>query len=153
MAHRFFSDRDIKTFDKFNKELIDEVIGQKCILYKLELSETKTNVYGEAEGGKNYQNGIELPCLIEHEDIAYNTDEFGPDSSQNVAFRFHRNTLIEKEAAPEVGDIIKWNYAFFEINSLNENNLLGGDTELNHDVIAQTHLTRPTKVGIDQRIK
>ena len=64
MAHRFFSDRVIKTFDKFNKELIDEVIGQKCILYKLELSETKTNVYGEAEGGKNYKNGIELPCLI-----------------------------------------------------------------------------------------
>ena len=24
MAHRFFSDRDVKTFDKFNKELIDD---------------------------------------------------------------------------------------------------------------------------------
>ena len=71
MAHRFYSDRDIKTFDKFNKELIDDVIGQKCILYKLELSETKTNVYGEAEGGKNYKKGIELPCLIDWFNVDY----------------------------------------------------------------------------------
>ena len=153
MARRFFSDRDIKTFDKFSKELVDDVVGQTCILYKLELEETKVNVYGEAEGGKQYQTGIELPCLIEAEDIAFNTDEFGPDSSQNASFRFHRNTLIEKGAAPQVGDIIKWNYAFFEINSINENKLIGGNTEQNYDLIAQTHLTRPTKVGIDQRIK
>ena len=124
MAHRFFSDRDIKT-----------------------------NVYGEAEGGKMFKPGVELPCLIEHEDITYNTDEFGPDSAQNVNFQFHRNTLIKKEAAPEVGDIIVWNYAYFEIHSINENKLLGGDAEKNHDLEAMCHMTRRSKLNLEQRVK
>ena len=48
MARKFFSDRDVQVFDKFNKELIDQVIGQTCIVYKISGEETTTNVYGES---------------------------------------------------------------------------------------------------------
>ena len=38
-------------------------------------------------------------------------------------------------------------------NSINENKLLGGDTEKNHDFIAVCHMTRRSKLGLDERVK
>ena len=154
MAGRFVSQRDSLIIDQFNKELIEDVIGQECILYKINSYNTKTNIYGESVGGgKNYNIGVHLPCVISHSDIDWNVDLFGPDSGQNVTFSFLRNMLIEKCVLPEVGDIIDWNYAYFEINSINENKLLGGDVEKNHDFIAVCHMTRRSRLGLDERNK
>ena len=154
MAGRFVSQRDSLIIDHFNKELIEDVIGQECILYKINSYNTKTNIYGESVGGgKNYNIGVQLPCVISHSDIDWNVDLFGPDSGQNVTFSFLRNMLIEKCVLPEVGDIIDWNYAYFEINSINENKLLGGDTEKNHDLQAMCHMTRRSRLGLDERNK
>ena len=120
MAGRFVSDRDNLIIDQFNKELIEVVIGQTCTIYKINAYNTKTNIYGESVGGgKNYNVGVQLPCIITASDIDWNVDLFGPDSGQNVTFAFLRNMLIEKCVLPEVGDIIDWNYAYFEINAIN----------------------------------
>ena len=155
MAGRFLSNRDINNgIDRFNKELLESVIGQTCILYKLSVGEIETNVYGETTGvGKVYQEGVEISCLISSDDISFQTDDFGPDAQQSVSFGMHRNTLIDLKVAPEIGDIIKWNYAYFEINSINENKLLGGDVEKNHDLVATCHLTRTSKLNIIERTK
>ena len=154
MAGRFVSDRDNLIIDQFNKELIEDVIGQTCTIYKINAYNTKTNIYGESVGGgKNYNIGVQLPCVISHSDIDWNVDLFGPDSGQNVTFSFLRNMLIEKCVLPEVGDIIDWNYAYFEINSINENKLLGGDAEKNHDLEAICHMTRRSKLNLEQRVK
>ena len=61
--------------------------------------------------------------------------------------------LIEKCVLPEVGDILNWNYAYFEINSINENKLLGGDAEKYHDLQAICHMTRRSKLNLEQRVK
>ena len=154
MAGRFVSDRDNLIIDQFNKELIEDVIGQTCTIYKINAYNTKTNIYGESVGGgKNYNVGVQLPCIITASDIDWNVDLFGPDSGQNVTFSFLRNMLIEKCVLPEVGDIIDWNYAYFEINSINENKLLGGDAEKNHDLQAICHMTRRSKLNLEQRVK
>ena len=154
MAGRFVSDRDNLIIDQFNKELIEDVIGQTCTIYKINAYNTKTNIYGESVGGgKNYNVGVQLPCIITASDIDWNVDLFGPDSGQNVTFSFLRNMLIEKCVLPEVGDIIDWNYAYFEINSINENKLLGGDAEKNHDLEAICHMTRRSKLNLEQRVK
>ena len=154
MAGRFVSERDSLIIDQFNKELIEDVIGQTCTIYKINAYNTKTNIYGESVGGgKNYNVGVQLPCIITASDIDWNVDLFGPDSGQNVTFAFLRNMLIEKCVLPEVGDIIDWNYAYFEINSINENKLLGGDAEKNHDLEAICHMTRRSKLNLEQRVK
>ena len=52
MAGRFLSNRDINNgIDRFNKELLESVVGQSCILYKLSVNEIETNVYGETTKG------------------------------------------------------------------------------------------------------
>tara|TARA_B100000131_G_scaffold309859_1_gene340859 strand:+ start:80 stop:547 length:468 start_codon:yes stop_codon:yes gene_type:complete len=155
MARRFFSDRDINTFSTINKSLMGKVVGSTCIVYKISSQETQTNVYGESTGmGKIYNPGVELDALIDSTDFDWNTDEFGPDAQQSVTFSFLRNNLIDKgNVVVEVGDIIEWNYAYFEVDSINENKLIGGNPDQNWDVIASTHMTRQSKLNIVERQK
>ena len=147
MARRFFSDRDVNTFSTINKSLMGKVVGTTCIVYKISSEETQINVYGESTGmGKIYNPGVELDALIDSTDFDWNTDEFGPDAQQTVTFSFLRNNLIDKgNVVVEVGDIIEWNYAYFEVDVINENKLIGGNVDQNFDVIAETHMTRLSK--------
>ena len=110
--------------------------------------ETKTNLYGEAAQGKRYQQGVKLTCLIEAEDFDFETNEFGPNANQNATFAFLRQQLIDADYVPDMGDVVEWNYGFFEINAINENQLIAGMQENNHSVICTAFLTDPTKVGI-----
>tara|TARA_Y100000356_G_scaffold107848_1_gene94021 strand:+ start:47 stop:514 length:468 start_codon:yes stop_codon:yes gene_type:complete len=153
MARRFFSDRDVNTFSTINKSLMGDVVGTTCIVYKISSEETQINVYGESTGmGKVYNPGVELDALIDSTDFDWNTDEFGPDAQQTVTFSFLRNNLIDKgNVVVEVGDIIEWNYAYFEVDVINENKLIGGNVDQNFDVIAETHMTRLSKLNIIER--
>ena len=100
-----------------------------------------------------YEDGINMPAIIGHEDLTFETNEFGPKSDQVVSFAFQRQYLLKEDYRPEIGDIVEWNYAYFEINTINENLLVGGDTEKNHDLVATCHLTRVSKLNIDNEIR
>jgi len=151
MASRFFSTRDLGTFDKMAKELVNNVVAQECVIYKISAVETDTNIYGEASSGKVYEPGVRVNALIESEDFSFETDEFGPDSNQAVTFAFQRKNLIDINLVPEIGDIVHWNYAYFEINSINENMLVGGDPDKNFDLVCSAHLTRLSRVNLTER--
>mgnify|MGYP001183081238 CR=1 FL=1 len=77
-------------------------------------------MYGEAVGGKNFKQGVQLACIVEASDFDYNTDEFGPDAQQDSQFHILRETLLELSLTPEIGDIVEWNYGFFEVNGILE---------------------------------
>lgn len=153
MARRFFSKKDVSTFSTMNKELMGQVVGTNCIVYKISSEETQTNVYGESTGlGKIYNPGVKLDCFVESGDTDWNTDDFGPDAQQTTTFSFLRNNLIDRgNVVIEVGDVVEWNYAYFEVDTINENKLIGGDTDKNWDVVAETHMTRQSKLNIVER--
>ena len=152
----FWSNRDYEVLvEKVNRELIDSIIDTYVTVYRISPDQTEVNLYGESaiSTGKVFENGVNIPALIDHEDITFETNEFGPKSDQVVTFAFQRQFLLEVDFRPEIGDIMEWNYAFFEVNTINENQLIGGNTELNHDVIATCHLTRLSKLNIDNQIR
>ena len=152
----FWPNRDYEVLvERVNKELIDNIIDTKVTIYRISPDQTEVNMYGESsiDTGKVYDNGIQIAAIVDHEDITFETNEFGPKSDQAVTFSFQRKTLLEVDFRPEIGDIVEWNYAFFEINTINENLLVGGNTELNHDVVASAHLTRLSKLNIDNQIR
>ena len=91
-----------------------------------------------------------MACLIEAEDFDFNTDEFGPDLRQDATFSFQRDVLLDLDVVVEVGDIINWNYAHWEIRNVNENQLLGGQFDQNHSVICLANLTRASHVGVER---
>ena len=50
----------------------------------------------------------------------------------------------------EAGDLIDWNYAYFEVGSINENQLIGGMYDQNFSVVASTFLVRKSSIQIEK---
>jgi hypothetical protein len=102
----FKRDRDLGLFHTINKELVTTVIDTRISIYKINLLDTDINIYGEGLE-KVYFPGVQIAALIDHVNPEYETDDFGPDYSQTLQIRFHRNTLRDAGVYPEVGDIIE----------------------------------------------
>ena len=157
MPGRFLPQRDLDVFTRVNKDLIgdirlgkDGIINQQVVLYKVSVQDTQTNMYGEAAGGKRWKNGVKFACLVDAEDFDWNTDEFGPDDQQNASFHILRQTLIDLSLVPEIGDVFEWNWAYFEINSINENQLIGGQQDNNWSVTCGTYRVRFSNLNIER---
>ena len=147
---QFVTDRDTTFFKSINKELVDEVIETLVILYKLSILESQPNIYGEASS-KKYHIGVQVPCLINRQDKSPTTDGNIIDFNQTSIFSFLRDTLETKEVYPEVGDIIEYDSAYWEINNAAENQLLADRPELNWAIICTCHLTRRSALQLEER--
>tara|TARA_B100000287_G_scaffold402156_1_gene422821 strand:+ start:917 stop:1402 length:486 start_codon:yes stop_codon:yes gene_type:complete len=157
MASRFWPTRDTNLAKRFNDELVgnladgkDGIIGHDVILYRVSTYDTETNMYGESGGGKVYQAGVKLSCIIEAGDFDWETNEFGPDSRQEVQFHFQRDMLIDVDFRPDIGDIVSWNLGYFEIISTNENQLVAGDYNKNWTISCSGTLTRINSLNIEK---
>jgi len=158
MAGRFLPQRDVNLVTRVSRELVgdkqrnkDGLINQECVVYKPSLQESAVNMYGEAAGGKKvYKNGVQMNALVAADDFDFNTDEFGPDAQQNVVFSFLRQAFIDAEMVLEIGDLIDWNYGYFEVGSINENQLVGGQFDQNFSVVATTFLIRKSSIQIER---
>jgi len=157
MPGRFLPQRDLNVFERVNKELIgdlqnskDGIINQQVVLYKPATYDTQTNLYGEATGGKRWKDGVKFACLVDAADFDYNNDEFGPDEQQNASFHVLRQTLIDLSLVPEIGDVIEWNWAYFEIDVLNENQLIGGIQDNNWSVTCGAFRIKFSQINIER---
>jgi len=154
---RYYSQRDVNTFDKFNKELIgnlaadkDGIISQRVVIYKVSAYDTEVNMYGETAGGKVFKPGVEVACLIAADEQTTTTDEFGPDLQQTALFSFIRQALEDISYVVEIGDIIDWNSGYWEISSINESQFVGGQTDYNHSVVCNSFLVRMSHLNIER---
>jgi len=148
---RFALDRDIRFFEGISRELVDAVIETTVVLFKLAIEDISTNLYGESLN-KTYYQGTECSAVIERDDSSISYEGFGPDSGQNVEFRFNRFTLKDKEFYPEIGDIIMHNDAYFEINNVREDQLIGGQSGDKFSIIASTFMTRRSSIQTEMRV-
>ena len=158
MAGRFLPQKDVDLVTRVSRELVgdkqgnkDGLINQECVVYKPSLQESAVNMYGEAAGGKKvYKNGVQMAALVSADDFDFNTDEFGPDAQQNAVFSFLRQSFIDASMVLEIGDLIDWNYGYFEVGSINENQLVGGQFDQNFSVVATTFLIRKSSIQIER---
>jgi len=157
MAGRYYPQKDIDTFDKFNKELVgdlytgkDGIINQEVVIYKVSVNDTEVNMYGETSQGKVFKPGVQVVCIIDAEDQTTTTDEFGPDLQQNIVFSFLRQSLKDISYVVEIGDVVDWNDGYWEISSVNENQLVGGQSSYNHSVTCNAFLVRISHLNIER---
>jgi hypothetical protein len=157
MATRYYSQNDRDFMDRVNNELVgdltsnqDGIINQTIVIYQHSIQETSTNMYGEAAAGKLYKPGVEIASLITADDFDFNTDEFGPDLRQNATFAILRQSLIDADVRPELGDIIDWNLGHWEVSNMNENQLVGGDYNNNWSVVLSAFLVRRSNLQIER---
>ena len=155
----FGKNRDINLFHTINNELLKDIIQIEVAYYKFALEQTVANVYGESMG-KNYYEPLKIACLIERQDQAWASDDFGSDVNQTVGFRFLKNELIDINLIPEVGDILLFRNNFYEIDSKIENQLIMGRDKdyaisketIEHgesfSVLVSTHISRVEKLNL-----
>ena len=125
----FGGKRDINLFHTINSELLKDIIQTEVAYYKFALEQTTINVYGEAPG-KNYFEPLKISCLINRQNQAWSSDDFGPDINQTIAYRFLKEELRDINLVPEVGDILLFRNNFYEVDGRIENQLfLGKDPD------------------------
>ena len=148
---RFVQQKDLAFFQKISKELVDVVVQTTVEVFKLSISESKTNLYGESLN-KSYLPSVQVACMIERDESSIEYEGFGPDRAQNAEFRFNRSTLKDKNLYPEIGDIIFHNNAYFEIDKVGQNQLIYGRPEEKFSIICSTFMVRRAQLNIEERI-
>ena len=104
-----------------------------------------TNIYGESTEKISY-TGVEVPSFVDYQPNAAISDGFGIDQIQEAEFRFVRRILQERHIYPEIGDIVGYNDAYYEIDNIKETQLIAGRPAYNQSIICQTHLTRRSNI-------
>ena len=122
----FGTQRDVSLIRSLNRELLGDIITQQCAVYKLNLGETKVNIYGESSGAKYYQDPILLNVLLERGDQTYSSGDMGVDYNRDLEFRFFRQDLVEASLVMEPGDIIMYYESYFEVDNVIDNQLFVG---------------------------
>jgi hypothetical protein len=130
--------RDISMFRYVNRELMGNIISQQCSFFKLRLSQTNFNMYGEAAEEKYYDGPILLYSIIENPEQSQPTDDLGVSFSWKPTFKFLRDDLLDKlkdynedtiygaNLVPQIGDIIFYQTDYFEIVATNANQFFVG---------------------------
>ena len=153
---KFMLGRDLQLFRSIARELVDTVIENTCVLFKVNLSETKVNIYGEAMN-KTWHPGVELFVIIdkEPENVVY--EGFGPDNQQNVTFKFDRLLCEERNVYPEIGDVVFFDESYYEIDNTNEVQFVGGlpgtNSDRNWSIVCSTFMVSKSNLNIEERIK
>lgn len=148
---KFISDRDVAFFKGIAREVVDVVIQNAIVLFKVNLNETKVNLYGESIN-KTWYPGVELYALINKEPESANYEGFGPDANQNVEFRLDRFMCEEKNVYPEIGDIILFDGSYYEIDNTNEVQFVGGQPNNNFSVVCSAFVVNKSGLNIEERI-
>ena len=159
----FGSSRDVSTFKGIARELLENVISQQVGYYKYMLGDTEKNVYGEATS-RYYVGPVLINCLIERGEFsAARKESLGPDVNRDATFRFLKDHLQDANVVPEIGDVIMYNELYYEVDNVNQNQLiLGKDPNYAYSdglnafgssfsIIVTTHYTSGDKLGINQQ--
>lgn len=147
---RYFTRRDVRFMNSLNGELIQDIIEQIVVIFKINASETNTNLYGESMD-KFYFPGVETGCLVENDPESTLYEGFGPDVKKGTLFRFHQKLCENKNIYPQIGDIVEWESAYFEISNIVENQFLGGQPEKNYSLLCNAHMSKQSKINLIER--
>lgn len=147
---RFVTQRDFEFIQHITRELIDETMDVSVVLYKIVANAAKVNIYGESTAKARY-TPVKVNAIVNYnKNTVSSGDGFGVDQQQRVDFRFARRMLKEVNTYPEIGDIIGYNNHYYEINNIQETQLIAGKPGFNTAIICVAHLTRRTSIDIEE---
>ena len=149
----FGGQRDAKFLASINSELINTIVDTEIEFFKLDITTSNSNIYGESTS-KSYYDSILIPCLITKNEKSSNMDDYGHSYTRDAQFALSRDILEKADFYPEVGDIIFWDNEYYEIDNTDSNQYFVGknpDTWPNGSkhgysvsIICNAHTTRLT---------
>lgn len=157
MCAMFGGKRDISLFYHLNKEMIQRIMDVQVLLYKLNLNATDTNIYGESNK-KTYDTPKYVHTVINLSPSDAVGEDYGVDQTQAIEFAFLRDSLVEADIVPEIGDIVEYDSSYWEIDNTNEYQYYAGknpdswfggtDFGYSVSIICSAHRTRQSQVQI-----
>ena len=159
----FTSTRDAGFLLGVNRELLHGFISTEVAVYKLDLNRTNVNIYEESDN-KVYKPAVRVFSLIRFDDKEVTNDDFGIDATRTMAAGFLKADLINAELYIEEGDIIEYDFNYYQIDRVGNTNYWAGrrpesilgvvqDNWTPHAydiaVTAQCDLTRLTSIQIE----
>jgi hypothetical protein len=149
---KFILGRDVNFFKSIARELVDDVVQNTIVLFKINLNETKINLYGESVN-KTWYAGVELYALLQKDAEISIYEGFGPDTTQNITFKVDRFMCEEKNTYPEIGDVIYFDGSYYEIGNTNEVQFVGGQPYNNFSIVCETFMVSKSNLNIEERVK
>ena len=153
----FGTQRDAKFLASINAELLNAIIDTEIEFFKLVVEESNSNIYGESTS-KTYFDSILIPVLITKETKNGTMDDYGHSYTRTAQFGISRDILEKANFYPEVGDIVKWDEEYYELDNVDANQYFAGknpDTWPNGtsfgysvSVLCDAHVTRQTPTNI-----
>lgn len=132
--------RDALLFRTMNSELINKIINTEITIYQLSTQLTRVNIYGESTK-KVFFNPVRFNCLIARTPKEVVGDDTYSDYSNTATFAFLREDLKARNIVINIGDIVKWDNDYYELNLVFSNQYWTGRNP-------ETHL--PTVVDKDR---
>ena len=90
------------------------------------------------------------PAREKAERLSKKTYEICAAAGALAVFSFVRQSLVDISYVIEIGDVVNWNSGYWEISSINENQLVGGQTDYNHSVVCNSFLVRISNLNIER---
>ena len=118
--------RDVDLIRKINREFLGDIVNQQCALYLHRSEETKTNIYGEAAKGYNFEGPYLFNVLITRDAQSFIEANMIIDVSQQVQFHFFRDDLLDANVVPGIGDYILYEENYHIINDIIANQRFTG---------------------------
>ena len=150
---RYFSERDLALINSLNSELMDDIIQTEVVCFKMAPNQTNTNIYGESKPteGKTFFPGLEIVAFIDRAEAEMQYDDFGPNRTQDVIFKFRENDLKNRNFYPETGDVIQFNARYYEVDNVVQEHLIGGQEDKSFSIVVHGHYSRISKLSMVER--
>ena len=149
--------RDARFLASINAELINAIVDTEIEFFKLNIEQSKSNIYGESER-KSYFDSILIPCIITKDEKTSAMDDYGHTYTRTGKFAISRDMLERIGLYPQPGDIILWDNEYFEIDNVDANQYFTGKNPetwpngANHgysvSIVCDAHVTAQTPQGI-----
>ena len=112
-------------FRHHSRQIVNRIVAEEVLYYKLSLSETRYNIYGESKN-KMYEQPILIACFYAVDDQTSEDQTFGKSIAQTAEFRFLRDDLIDINLIMEPGDIVCLKESYYEVDLVVENQFIMG---------------------------
>jgi len=150
MSRRLFiGQQEIDLINEINKELIQEIIGQKIFYYAVsEKLTTADALYGEAIKKVTY-TPVEINALVLFNAPQQTMTQFDLDTIYSIEIYFHLHELAERGIAPKVGDFCKFGKTYYEIEQLTQPQIVYGQIDHKVQVKAVCRVARQGQFSVD----
>ena len=140
--------RELDFFNCITKELIQKIISQKIIYYSVSEKHTNTHrLYDEAIK-KTVFTPVEVNALILYNEPIQTSTQFSIDTIYSIEVYFHYNELEERNIIPREGDFVKFGKIVYEIEKLNQPQIVYGQIQNKVMVKAVCRVTRKSQFEV-----